>query len=222
MSTIPQTFQEVTRFQANPNDLFVTSQDVANHTVAALKKLTGITGESSDFFTLDPGCGTGVWGRAVNKIFDYPMSWGIDIENRLGHAKDLINPEPYDFYYIQDYLTFQGESNAPFSLICGNPPYSSKTDKNLAEKFLMKSLQLVKPGGIVGLLLKTEYVASLRRYENIYRSIAPKYMIQYVPRIKWEGYKFSNTIEYAFYIWQKGCKDRTQLYWLNWKTGELI
>lgn len=223
MPLIPQTFQEVTRFEANPRDLFVTPQSAADYTCEAIKQLTGITGEAVDFLTLDPGCGTGVWGRAVNKVFNYPLSWGIDLENRLGHAEDIINPEPYDYYYVQDYLTFTKEGNKKyFNLICGNPPYSSSSDRNLAEKFLIKSLQIAAPNGIVGLLLKTEYIASLRRFENIYKSIRPQYMIQYVPRIKWEGFQFNNTIEYAFFIWKKGCTDRTQLYWLNWKTGELI
>lgn len=222
MPVIPKTFDvELPRFEVNPNDLFVTPQAAADYTCEAVKKLTKIEPK----LILDPGCGTGVWGRAARKTFGVAtMLTGVDIVNGMNeHEDDFHAPSPYTHYFKDlDYTSIPSEYMLPYDAVLGNPPYSSKEDRNLAEKFLMKSLQLVRPGGVVGLLLKTEYIASLRRYENIYRHIRPQYMIQYVPRIKWDGFKFNNTIEYAFFIWKKGETARTQLYWLNWHTGELI
>ena len=212
MPVIPVTFKDTGRFVVNPDDLFITPQAVADLSVAALKKLTGIEPER----ILDPGCGTGVWGRAFgnnwNKLFISP--YGVDINPRA----TIID---YEEIIAKSFLEYQ--EDFLFDLICGNPPFSSETNRALAEDFILHSMDLLVEGGYLGFLLKTEFFASERRMENLFRKYVPRYYIQYVPRIKWDGHQFNNTIEYGFFIWQKGRKLRnTTIKWLNWKTGEML
>lgn len=214
MPVIPMTFQDTGRFVVNPNDLFITPEAVALYSCQALKKLTGVDGEDDkDFRVLDPGCGSGRWGAAVNRTWNrlFTQVYGVDL------APTATITE-YEEIVTKDFLVY--EEDFAFDLIIGNPPYSSATDRNLAEKFIRKSMELLKPKGYLAFLLKTEYVASLQR-ADLWKTKQLKYMVQYVPRIKFDGYQFSNTIEYSFYIFQKDSNQRPEVWWLNWHTGEL-
>lgn len=216
MPTIPKTHSGK-RFKKNPNDYYETPLEIA---IACLKTIPYNTPET----LLDVGCGSGVWGKASNHIFDYPMSFGIDTIKSLSIDSESITPEPYDFYDVADYLTFDYRIYHPlgqkrtFDLIIGNPPYSSETNLHLVEDIILHSLDLLSENGYLGFLLKTEFTASARRYKNIFSFHAPLFEYQLVQRPYWTNYKKgSNTIEYSFFIWGKNKNIETRKRWLSWK-----
>lgn len=208
MPVIPKTFdKDNNRFDKNPNDLFQTDIRLA---IACLELMP-----FKDYI-LDVGCGKGVWGKAARQTHKLSHLTGVDIIDYLGsNPNDFKAPYPYDVYDIEDYLTY-GEG-LKFDLIIGNPPFSNKDNRHLAEDIVLHSFDLLNDNGYLGLLLKTEFLASLRRFENIFSTHAPLVMYQLIPRPYFNNLKGSNTIEYAFFIWQKQENTETKVKWLNWK-----
>jgi methyltransferase family protein len=215
MPTIPKTFdKDNPRFDKNPNDFFETPVEIATECLKVLNYVVGDNLPHNNPTILDVGCGSGVWGKAAKQV--YPHSWLIGI--------DIVMPDfhkPYDIIYKIDYLKHFDE----YDLIIGNPPYSSKDNRYLVNDIITHSSDLLADNGYIGMLLKTEFLASERRYKNIFTHHAPLFMYQLIPRPYWTNYangyvhnhKSSNTIEYAFYIWQKQKNTETKVRWLNWK-----
>lgn len=205
MSTIPSTFSGK-RFKKNPNDYYETPLEIA---LACLEKFPVINPDT----ILDVGCGTGIWGLVARRTHSYAYIAGVDIVDKLDQ-----NQSCYDSHFITDYITSDLIKQRKYDLIIGNPPYSSETNSHLAEDFVLHSLDLLTDKGYLGFLLKTEFSASKRRYDNIFRNHAPLYEYQLVQRPYWTNYKKgSNTIEYSFFIWQKQLNHETTKRWLSWK-----
>lgn len=222
MPVIPQTFNESNpRFEKNPNDVYITPYEVAH---GCVKWLWDNSLCLYDRFLLekvnviDVGCGTGVWGKAVKEVIPNSHLSGYDIDisniNNLEPHLSVYKNDVYDTILKKDYLTADTKG---FNLIIGNPPYSSKDNRHLAEDIVLKSLDMLDYGDYLGLLLKTEFLASKRRYENIFAEQPPLYVLQMVNRINWSGAKSGNTIEYAFFVWRKGSMMYPQIQWLDWK-----
>lgn len=216
MSTIPKTFdKDKPRFKKNPNDFFVTPDELA---LACLQELTFVIQDDipqNNPNILDVGCGTGVWGKAARLTHPLAQLTGIDIV----HRPEVDLTAIYDLAYLGDYLNplTLGESTK-YNLIVGNPPYSSATNSHLAEDIVLASLDRLTDNGYLGLLLKSEFKASDRRYKNIFYNHSPLFEYQCVQRPNWANYKKgSNTIEYSFFVWGKEVNYVTSVRWLNWR-----
>lgn len=206
MPTTPNTFNKDNhRFDKNPNDFFETPIEIAIKCLQTMIRSLPDGTNCKDI--LDVGFGTGVWGKAAKIIF--PESWLMGVDLTLPDSN-----EPYDLIYQIDYLKHFDKYN----LIIGNPPYSNKSNRYLVNDIILHSFDLLADKGYIGMLLKTEFLASERRHKSIFTHHAPLFMYQLIPRPYWTNYvKGSNTIEYAFYVWQKQENYETVVGWLNWK-----
>lgn len=219
MPTIPKTFdKDVPRWKKNKNDTFYTPLDFAR---AALQ-FEVFDNIFSDNI-LDPGCGTGVWGTAIKEKWPDSYLTGVDIDLPIiyDHRDPGYMPQ-YNETDRGDYLKLKFFSK--YDLILGNPPFSAAGDKRLAEKFVIKSLDLLEDHGILGFILKTEFLASQIRFENLWKVHRPTYILQSVDRINWTNYKKGvNTIEYCFMIFQKNIPDkRPEVVFMNWKNVKKV
>lgn len=161
---------------------------------------------------LDPGCGTGNWGKAVRNTWnEYPLLFGVDLNFE-------VSENIYDSLFKQNYLNYI--SHLKFGLIVGNPPYS------LAEEFIQKSLSLVQDDGYIFFLLRLDFLASQKRLATLY-NLYPKTGLRtvYVSSRRPSFYSTNgkhtvDTLEYAMYLWQKGYTGETTLKWFYWEYND--
>lgn len=204
MSTHPTTFNpDVSRFDANPNDLYITPPALASY---ALTQVSRMGMEPSQ--VLDPGCGTGVWGNVSRMMWPEAYLYGVEKHDEL--ARMAKHSNKYTTIFVEDFVN---ETPLPigepkFDLVMGNPPYSGPRREPLAELFVLKSLAHLKPNGILIFLLKTEFLNTYGRYQAIFKTQPYRYVIALnPPRIPFRpdvNGKKTNSIDYSLFIWEKG------------------
>lgn len=96
--------------------------------------------------------------------------------------------------------------------ILTNPPF------NLAEKFVEKSMEILKPGNKLFLFLKIQFLEGQKRKE-LFKKYPPKYLYCYSARQlcsrNGEFDKYIATTQfYAWYIWEKGFVGEPIVRWI--------
>jgi len=110
-----------------------------------------------------------------------------------------------------DFLKTQGSEN--YDMVITNPPYK------YAKEFVIKSLEHVRDGGLVVMLLRLSFLESAKRYHFFKDSgllevhISSKRITMYpangnIP-------KNSGTVAYAWFVWKKNFKGYSTLHWFN-------
>ena len=90
-------------------------------------------------------------------------------------------------------------------MIITNPPFS------LALDIIKKSLEDVKEGGFVIMLLRLNYFGGKVR-KGLWEKQMPKYCFVHHKRISFTDDRKTDSIEYAHFVWQKGYNEQfTQL-----------
>ena len=102
-----------------------------------------------------------------------------------------------------DYLQFNENWYNLYLTIITNPPF------NLALDIIKKALQDVVDGGEVIMLLRLNFLGSQKRHE-FWQEYPPKIIYVLSKRPKFINGK-SDSIEYGWFVWQKGYKDETHL-----------
>jgi predicted RNA methylase len=226
MPVIPATFTDKGRFDVNPNDFFETPvqlcRAVWNKLLLTYPRLT-VGGKVK---VLDPGCGTGNWGTAAAAEFKpYSIKLdlvGVDIDRQ--HAYYDENHKAYSTVIKLDYTDKTGLAamfrHGTYHFVVGNPPYSSKSNKNLALDFALAAFESVRSDGIVALMYKAEFLGSKTRYETLFKPTPPHWM-WYLDRVPFRANSSkTNTIDYAMFVWdvEKMSDDHyTQIEHLRWK-----
>lgn len=176
----------------NDNDFYATPPGFAR---AALEQLPA---NYAPFRVLDPGAGTGVWGRAVKDRWPDSRITGVDL-------RDIPCPTAYfNWCANQDFLAYS--SPVQYDLIIGNPPFKH------AELFVRHSMTMLNEGGAVLFLLRLAFLEGQDRYERLYRDYPPRKVVVSSRRIAFTGN--SNPNSYALYLWQKGWTGETTLGWM--------
>lgn len=187
----------------SPRDLYETPLALAE--AAMMKIVPNKKIMTSQFSVLDAGCGTGVWGEAINHFF--PVVDGIDLEPRIG------NTQYYDSIITMDYLHYFPDEK--YNIILGNPPYS------LAEEFIRHSFELLREKGSVYFLLRLSFLEGIRRGRGLFKEFPLKkvYVCSRRPSFfSSDGeHHTTDTLAYALFLWQKGygdvCPDLDFLDW---------
>lgn len=201
MSTHSSTFSEEGRFERNPHDVYETPEPL-------VRKVLGVTTKDHQRI-LDVGAGSGVWGRVARHRWPTSAIFGVEI-------RDLPKPDFYDYWYPGDFMRLEGVKD--FDLIMGNPPYSSKQYPKLAGQIVLKSLDMLVDGGMLILLLKTEFLNTQWRFENIFKHTPPWEVSVCVQRPSFYGNAKTNSIEYSAFLWFKGeAPFGTRINWMNWR-----
>lgn len=152
---------------------------------------------------LDPGAGSGVWGIEARKMWPHAYISGIEID------RTFAKPEAYDHWYVGDYLD-PDISGHSYDLIIGNPPY------NKAEKFIRKSMSLLKPNGQVFFLLRLAFLEGQKRTATLWKELWLKHTYVLGRRPSFTGNQKTDATAYAMFLFQKGHTEIPRLSWLDW------
>lgn len=141
----------------------------------------------------------------------------LEPANGLGAISKVIIDRGYacetsDIRDGVDFLETSGEST--FDYIITNPPYK------YAQEFVEKSMEHLKAGGRVAMLLRLSFLESSKRYHffkdsglrTVYVSCKRITMFPYGN----EAPKNSGTLAYAWYVWEKGYKGIPHIEWFNY------
>lgn len=137
---------------------------------------------------IDAGCGTGPIGKAL--IDDGYEAVGVELDHgrvEQSRAKGLVVIEG-------DYLAM----NLVAENVVSNPPYS------LASNFIRKSLDIVKPGGKVAMLLRLNFLGSSRGRQDLFKQGSGfKHIVVMSIRPSFKG-GGTDMCEYAWLVWERG------------------
>lgn len=145
----------------------------------------------------EPACGAGHLAARLSER-------GYDVE-----ATDLIYRG-----YGRGGVDFLGETDAHgCACILTNPPYK------YAAEFVVKALELLPPGGICAMFVKTTFLEGARRREMIFDKTPPCLMLQFTKRILCaRNGDFSSAgasaVAYCWMIWKKGWRGDTVIKWI--------
>lgn len=161
---------------------------------------------------LEPAAGEGV---LVDRFYELTGN-RMDAFDLIKRREDIIE---------QDY--FDADCSDKYDVIITNPPYirdTSKSTRGLSD-FIVKTLEDVKVGGSVILLLKTLHLESKVRYNKIYKNFQPTKVYVYAGRITCfkDGAvqaKTTGAISYSIFVWRNKKEDGkfeegTTLEWIN-------
>ncbi len=150
---------------------------------------------------LDPGAGSGAWGRAARAR--WPKAWieGVEIQA-------VENPGCYNLWWKgTDYLT--GWPTQPaFDAIIANPPY------NLLEPFIATSLRRLAPGGQLLFMARLAFLEGQKRRDTLWRETPPKKVFVCSKRPSFQSDGRTNATSFCLILWQLGHKGETTLGWL--------
>lgn len=207
------------------NDFYPTPLGCARASVQWLKDNTSIQSGTA----LDPGFGTGVWGKAINDVYgkDTFKIQGVDIDPRFEGTDDYAKIETCDFIGWEGVDLVSGVSKARFNLIVGDPPYKH------AEAFIHEAHNHVVGGyaWVIAFLLKISFLGSQSRGSGLFQTFRPNYVLIYSRRPSFSGDGHTDGSEYAFFVWdgsklmkrggdQQYVCDGTHIQWLDWDYAE--
>ncbi len=176
--------------------------------------------ESNDYYATDP--------VAIDKLLtvDKPFSIVWECACGQGHlsqrlkdkgfivlSSDLVD-RGYPGTKVSDFLT---ATPPPCTCdILTNPPYK------YAKEFVLKALEMVKPGRKVYMFLKLTFLEGKARYNELFSKYPPKTIYVFSERVLCaKNAEFQqmregggSAVAYAWFVWQKGYSGGTQIQWI--------
>lgn len=157
-------------------------------------------------WVLDPGAGTGVWGREARRRYTAAMVHGIEL-------RDVPCPEGFSVWHAGIDFTAIGQHAALWDLVVGNPPF------NVAEQFIQQSMVMLSTGGYLLFLLRLNFLETQKRYP-LWRQYRPFRIGVYVQRPSFTANGGTDATGYMACLWQKGYQGETTLRWLSTDTAD--
>lgn len=129
-------------------------------------------------------------------------------------TSDIIHRN-YPLDLVQDFLSFKGTGSYNWDILT-NPPYK------YAKEFVLKALDLVADGRKVYMFLKLQFLEGKARYNDLFSKYPPKKIYVFSERVMcakngdFEKMKQGggSAVAYAWFVWEKGCKDKTIIEWI--------
>lgn len=134
---------------------------------------------------LEPGCGDGAILEAMIGRGAFHFI-GVELDPARAAKARCFVPAIWE----GDYLKLGDEPMA--DLVIGNPPFS------LAEEFVRKSFRMVKPGGVVAMLLRLNWLEGQCR-ANFHREYPSSVFV--LPRRPSFTGKGTDATGYAWFVW---------------------
>jgi hypothetical protein len=137
-------------------------------------------------YILEPGCGGGAFLRAARATWPRAHLLGIDIAPACdgpGLVREIDFFDP-------------GLSAGCYDLLVGNPPF------DMAERFVRRSLELMRTGDVLAFLLRISFLASVSRVA-LYREHPLWAFAPIAGRPSFTG-GGADTSEYGLFVWAKG------------------
>ena len=148
---------------------------------------------------LEPCAGNGNIVESLKKI----GCKNIDaVEIRREELENLVDKVGIGHVAICDFLTMNNKFLLDkYDIIITNPPY------NLAQEFVEKSLEVIKPGGTVIMLLRTNFLESKKRFSFWQKNkLNGLYVLSKRPSFTGKG---TDATSYSWFIWTKNEKKQT-------------
>ena len=152
---------------------------------------------------LEPCVGKGHIADVIGRHYQSPIT-AVDIVDR-GYVDTIV----------ADFLTYDFRG-VKFDSIITNPPFA------LAQEFAEKSLSLLEEGGKLALFLKIQFLEGAKRRE-FFEKYPPKEVAVFSKRqspmrngspLDEKGKPWSNTMCFAWFVWEKGYKGSPTISWL--------
>lgn len=173
--------------------------------------------ETHDFYATEPKAVKFLleMEKFNNTIWECACGQGhlSDEMKRLGYnvfSSDIIERGYADL--ILDFIGIDNNKETEMDIIT-NPPYRYAND------FILKAMQILKNGNKLALFLPIRYLEGKER-KQIFKTFPPKVVYVSSSRLKCainaEFDKMAcSAVSYAWFVWEKGFKDTTQLKWFN-------
>lgn len=145
---------------------------------------------NSNDVILEPSAGNGIIIKAL-RAAGYAGNTIHAIEIREEEKSNLESVA--DSVKIGDFL--DADPGVKYDVIIGNPPFS------LAQEFIDKSLSLLKPGGRLIFLLRTNFLESQKRFEW-WQDKTPTRLFVLSKRPSFTG-KGTDATSYSWFVWEK-------------------
>ena len=137
----------------------------------------------SDKTCLEPACGRGYMSRALGEYFRKVESYDAHV---------------YGFASVRDFLKCDWQPGS-FDWVVTNPPFKS------AQAFVWRALPIAREG--VAMLVRTAFIESVGRYNELFRENPPSIMAQFVERVPIVKGRIDRTAStatsYAWLVWFK-------------------
>jgi hypothetical protein len=142
----------------------------------------------------EPACGEGHMAAVITECARGPVTASDIFQYGFGKA-------PHDFLY-DDPLTKP-------DWIISNPPFS------IACEFTLRALDLATEG--VAMLVRTQWIEGVGRYEKLFRDRPPALYAPFVERVpmvkgRWDP-DASTATSYAWFVWRKGASGSPRIFW---------
>lgn len=174
--------------------------------------------EDNDYYATDPRAmqdllyyeqfNTNIWECACGEgnLSEVLKANGYNV-----YSTDLIDRGYQDniIDFLHSDIKFKGD-------IITNPPFK------YTNEFILKALDSIEDGSRVAMFLKINYLAGLKRFNEIYNKYPPSKVYVFSGRYACsknntpEGYK-NGAMDYMWVIWEKGVKGCTYLKWIDTK-----
>jgi len=178
--------------------------------------------QNEDYYATDPKAIDG-----LKKVFDIPnvvyecccgqghLSKRLEDFGHKVYSTDLVD-RGYGVGGV-DFLKLDKMPYDDCNCILTNPPYKFGSD------IVVKALDLLSDGGYCIMFLKTTFLESKKRYNELFSKYPPKYMFQFVNRVlcaKNGDFETmiaggGSAVAYAFFVWEKGYKGDTIIKWIS-------
>ena len=146
---------------------------------------------SENDLILEPSAGN---GAIIKALRNYEYTNHITAFEIREEEREILNGYA-DKVEIINYLECDPQQVGKFDCIIGNPPYS------LAQEFIDKSLELLKPGGRIIFLLRTSFLESKKRFQW-WQDKPPTRLYTLSNRPSFTG-KGTDASSYSWFIWEK-------------------
>lgn len=174
--------------------------------------------EENDYYATDP--------VAIDKLLtvEKPFTMIWECACGEGHLSKQLKKHGYivkstdliDRGFSAGGIDFLKQRSLPPPLItCDiltNPPYK------YAKEFVLKALELVKPGRKVYMFLKLQFLEGKARYNDLFSKYPPKTIYVFSERISCikngQGDFDHGAVCYAWYVWEKGFTGTTEIKWI--------
>ncbi len=143
----------------------------------------------------EPACGQGYMSKVLWEYF------------REVRSSDIY---PDGYGEVSDFLSHQPQLRT-VDWVITNPPF------RLAEEFILKALQIARVG--VAMLVRTQFVETIGRYERLFSSQPPTFIAPFVQRVpllrERLDEKASSATSYAWFVWRRSERQSTTtLLWI--------
>lgn len=174
-----------------PGDFYETPADA----IDIVLDILGI-GPAFDGYVIDCGAGTGAIAQRIAERAPHADVRGIEINPELLATARACRADGIAWEQA-DWLSWVPDG-AP-DLIVSNPPYGPKEDRQLAEKFIRKALEVAGKKATVAMLLRDGYmIPKSRRALRRDFGLPDKYALEKRPSFNRSG---TDATDYSWHVW---------------------